>query len=508
MSTRGAPDNWLGTSGDWGLTRHKHGELCDELSDHLSEMARVESHGSAQDAKDTLVQPKVRRKLAGVHLADQVYATLNRLPDKQEWRELMWLGVWFVFVLLADYSAFLAEQTFVPDILGNPFSWVNTGIQYETPGNIVWPSVVGWLLQGIARAGFYSQFILSLLRAYKTGWGVLIARVLQLKLIHTVMIFGGAILFRGAFEVRHLMIYAHPVDWPHWLIAPVVVAPVAIAAIAMLYSRKPRLLGLGWGLALAALFLYPGGPTLIEHIRSQRPIAFSRVAGENGERILVVSNDTEKAKSSAVFWETCQNVESVDPIANRLIERKSRTKYLPGHGLSIGNIVEEEHYGKTEDAKVWSNFNSWRLFVPSALSETISTETQVIAPVCFTGAGLGWLTAAIPLLAIIGSIGLIAVMGRRGITEFIAYSLVVAGNLAFTLAPCFYFTDLSATAFITMPFVFFTMVIIPNEFLVHTTTLGLLLSAGAPWLLTGLFLKPGRPPRTSDDADKMQEAGA
>ncbi len=72
MSTRGAPDSWLGTSGEWGLTRHKHRELCDELNDHVSEMARVESHSAAEDAKETLSQPKVRRKLAGVHLADQV----------------------------------------------------------------------------------------------------------------------------------------------------------------------------------------------------------------------------------------------------------------------------------------------------------------------------------------------------------------------------------------------------------------------------------------------------
>ena len=37
--------------------------------------------------------------------------------------------------------------------------------------------------------------------------------------------------------------------------------------------------------------------------------------------------------------------------------------------------------------------------------------------------------------------------------------------------------------------------------------LGLVLSAAMPWLLTGLFLRPGGP-RSSDDIDHMQEAGA
>src|SRR5262245_36403857 len=99
----------FGSALEWGLTRDKHREICAELSDHLAcaeeqqALASGDSGGAGEtDAAKRLAQPASRHRLAAAHLSDQVVATLHRRPSRQEWRELMWLGIWFALIVASD----------------------------------------------------------------------------------------------------------------------------------------------------------------------------------------------------------------------------------------------------------------------------------------------------------------------------------------------------------------------------------------------------------------------
>ena len=187
-----AGQHWLGDVELWGLTPRRFAEIRDELDDHVACTEAREGEAAAAEQRESLAAPKARRRLSATYLADQVYATLNRWPTRREWLEFMWLGVWFVLIVASDWLALhaedlrsLAQRSRDPSIPWEDFVW---------PGSALAATWGGWLLQGVARAGFFASLIASLWRAYHTGWGVVIARILQLKLIHTVLVVAATML--------------------------------------------------------------------------------------------------------------------------------------------------------------------------------------------------------------------------------------------------------------------------------------------------------------------------
>lgn len=315
MSTRGAPDSWLGASGEWGLTKHKHRELCDELSDHMSEMARVESHGSAQDAKDTLATPKVRRKLAGVHLADQVYATLNRLPNRKEWFELAALGLWYVLIVVSDLAALGAESAAAEFSYGGMVAgdhYLELQRLYQPIG---WSA---WLLQGIARGGFFASFFYSLWGAWRIGAGVCLARILQLKLIHTLLVIGAFLVIGNRIWESWFNPNLIKTDAPLWLTAPVVLGTALALAVVVLVFSKGRRWVVSLGLVLAGLFLYPSSPALVEQIKTSSPLAVEVITLDCGQKLWKPSTDLELIAERAEMYRESYGRKMVDEADNRL----------------------------------------------------------------------------------------------------------------------------------------------------------------------------------------------
>jgi hypothetical protein len=197
MSAATREASWLGDREDWGLSAARLGELSAELDDHLSCLQADEGLPAVERARVELTKPANRRKLAGPHLTDQVYATLNRWPTQREWRELLFLLACFALILLSDWLAsrlyhIMRDYTYI---------W---GHYEPLPPDLVKriASTTAWLLQGFARAAFFAGFIYTLWRAWRLGWGVLLARILQLKLIHTVTFMAMDTLYPGPYGCR------------------------------------------------------------------------------------------------------------------------------------------------------------------------------------------------------------------------------------------------------------------------------------------------------------------
>lgn len=133
----------------------------------------------------------------------------------------------------------------------------------------------------------------------------------------------------------------------------------------------------------------------------------------------------------------------------------------------------------------------------------------VSLPLHAVGAGIAWLAAPIPLLGLVGLVGMVLIMGRRGPLEFLAYSSICILAIAATILPFMYgeqfskLVVLGRMAVIHSPFPQFEQLLASPGTYNSASGLqliaGLVLSAGVPWLLTGLFLKPSAAPPPRQD---------
>ena len=474
-----------GTAADWGLPPARLAELDAELADHAACLVERGDCAAADVLRERVNTEWGRRALTSVHLADQVATTLARAPSYVEWRELTWLLIWFVVIIISDIAAVYATHTIMPFLHRNVTADVPSVASYAAG----WV-VAAWLLQGLARAGFFATSTVSLVRAWRTGWGVLLARVLQLKLIHTVLVVlamwfvghGGWVDSSGYECVR--------TAWPDWLTAPYLLGyGLGIALVILLVSRL-RLWPWALGLVLLTLFLYPASPVRIYRMEECRPIVSISVKGKDDKSKYLIPDD-DPLKIAARYEQYARDgrdVSTMDVETNTWWVETCNNMRVPG--TVMGAPTASSQFSVVPEYK-----ERYR-------SELIGYEYNL--PLFSANAALAWLAAPIPLLGLVGLLGMLALMGRRSVQDAVLYTLLVFFALASTFLP-FFFTgtggelvSISPVGVVTGPLPGFDSLLIGSALgEVWTLILGLLLSAGIPWLLVALFLKP-KPPQLPD----------
>ena len=468
-----------GSPEDWGLSKPKHSEICAELEDHLYCLQAEEGIPAADAARDELNKPQTRRKLAGVHLTNQVYATLNRLPTKQEWRELIFLLVCFTAILLSDWLAVLVGREFH----SYQYFWRAEPVHQPEAGKL-WLIVTAWLLQGLARGAFYAGFAYTLWRAWQYGTGVMLARILQLKLIHTVLVVAAMLLFDRMLESYFFVGYGYQVPWPTWLSAPVVTGGFVLLAITILVLSRRRAWALALTCLITGLFLYPGGPAVCEEVSVTKPIEVEQIPAGAADFKWIPSTDQSRIERLADLFRETSDRYTLDVAANKM----SFTEYHLR--LEKGMYLERGMYYAP---------GQLTLVGRDSLREHSPTGNKFLAgPLVAAGGGMSWLAVPIPLLGLVGFIGLVVIMGRRGFGEFLAYSAICVLAIVTTIVPFLYglhpsdILDCSALGVLTTPLPGFEKVLLGFSVDASWFMLigGLVFSAGIPWLLTSLFLRP------------------
>jgi hypothetical protein len=486
---------------DWGLTPGKVAELTAELEDHLSCLEGDEGRGAGREARARLAKPSVRRALAAPHVADQVYATLNRLPTRREWIELATLLCWFGLIVLSDLG--LGKAWGVYEAAAKQLGWGWWGRDYwNTLGASAgtWLTL-GWLFQGVARAGFFATFFIALARAWRTGRGVWLARILQLKLIHTVLVVG------AMFAVGERIIWTnyggYYMPWPTWLIAPVISGVLVLAAAALWLMRRPRLVPFALFGVLLGVFLYAGGPGLERITEMEQPIVWKMETLADGTRVIRAETDARRIaeRIAAIKQVLRDRLKPEDASRNRRRFTGAEPVWIPGTVLASD---PEAGWLPPRNAPPPSGVRHKYV----ELDQTVlSRHLSVVGPIAVPGGGLGWLAVPIPFLGLIGLCGMVLVMGRRGFGEALAYTTLAGVAIVSTVLPFFFGQELSKvfnyspTALITTPFPGFENCLAGATFEdTWMLILGLLFSAAVPWLLTGLFLRPPRVQLPSDES--------
>jgi len=489
----------------WGLTPAKLRELKSELDDHLHCLQSEEGRPAAHAARERIGQPRARRALAAPHLSDQVYATLNRWPTRHEWRELATLGIWYALIILSDVLALSAGAA--------QSSMLNALRKLKPDWSTVYPLhlslgaeallVSAWLLQALARAGFFVTFAASLWRAWKIGRGVCLARILQLKLIHTLLVVGALLLLGSTLWDYWFEDTSYKVALPTYLTAPYILAiGLLIAVVAVAISR-----GRAWRTALfaalSAVFMWAGGPVLTESYQLSFPILHDDVMLPNGERLRVPSDDSAKIAKAAqeqLARYDFRRAKDYDIAHNR--HWVGSFEYQPIGLLNLfgRRSTPQNVYYPGE----WQSYSS----VPLDTYKPAMTQEWVKGPAAIAGGGLGWLAVPIPFLAVIGLLGMLFVMGRRSVFDMLVYAAVCFLAIASTLFPFLAFgatIDITKFALQASPFPGFEMLLIGHDMVDSWLLIvGLVLSAGIPWLLTGLFLRPRQADVPPDSAELAQ----
>jgi hypothetical protein len=477
----------LGTPQDWGLTDAAFTPLRDELADHLHCLAREDGATSADEAASKLGSAKSRRALTASRIADQVYATLHRKPTREEWRELGWLLFWFVMILISDWMA----HTYVA-LLGT-----TSEQRFHDERLITIQAFLAWAMQGLTRAGFFTLFALTLWHAWRIGAGVLIARILQLKLVHTVLVIA-AFYAVGSYVVDYYRDYLGWIEQPPVIFtAPLISGAILTCGALIWIVSRGRFWSSGLMLVLLAGFLFPGGPLNYKVVDSASPIVWKKET-VNGETVL--SPETNPTK---------------------VLERKRRLEALPGWREQDGERYNFERneltFRNTTFPLLWGNYFAQgefeqlrqerkRLATQSTRYDRLEAYTRYhefvtrsTTPASFGGAGLGWLAAPIPVLGVVGLLGLLLIMGRRSPGSLVVYSILTFVAIASTIMPFGLVQEPGKVVWFNIkgvmhsPFPGFDLLFI-GGYLEQDwmLVLGLLLSAGVPWLLTAMFLKPGQ----------------
>jgi hypothetical protein len=203
------------------------------------------------------------------------------------------------------------------------------------------------------------------------------------------------------------------------------------------------------------------------------------------------------------------------------------TRYLaqrPGLGTTLGVDVQTNTWPAQvqtfvgdlrgnirfwEPEKDWTGAprNRAELFERRAIWIDNPSQRDLVGPVSAPGAGLGWLAVPIPFLGATGLLLLWGLMGRRGVLHWLLYGLLAGAAMIATITP---FTvgqaenqmfNFNAVGMVYTPFPGFENLMMVSlhelmvDYLSASIILALLLSAGVPWLLTALFLKPGSSPQ-------------
>jgi hypothetical protein len=464
---------------EWGLSAPQLKAMRDELDDHVLCLRGEEGPGIAAVVEGKLAEPRTRRKLAAPHLADQVYATLNRWPTRREWIELAVLLAWFAVIVLSDWLAWYAHGL----LLKYDMYFTETHHPSLREQAV---QFTAWLLQAAARGGFFASFASSIVRSWRIGAGVCLARVLQLKLLHTILVVSACILLGPKLEFGYFFGHGLVCDIPPWLTTFVISGSLLLVSLVVLFSSRLRAWSLASGLALCALFLFPGGPLPVFQVDVTRPIAVKTRVQVDGSTVLVPDNDRQKIRAAAAHFQEHQ-LSKVDVEKN--LYHRMRELLAPvtacylDRGLLYPNFldntrpmsaVEQCHYGP----QVW-----------------------LAGPEVAAGGGLGWLAVPIPLLGVVGFAGLLGLMGRRSVGDLLLYTVLCVAGLVTTGMPFFAGSGLNSVspfetgplALMISPFIGFES-LLADGFVWDTMWLtlvgGLLFSAAVPWVLTALFLKP------------------
>ena len=526
-----------GTAEEWGLPPARLEALEAELADHAACLAERGVPEAVDELKTRANSGSGRRLLAGPHFAEQVASTLARWPSRSEWRELMWLLAWFAVILVSDSVAFRAGGELRA-------AGLNLGTY---PERLATPAVAGWvtaawLLQGVARTGFFTSFTVSLVRAWRTGKGVLLARILQLKLIHTVLVVAAMWAF-GNWLGEMLADWlgggwsgfnSIPTDWPQWLTAPYLLAYGLAIALFVLLMSKRRLWGWALGITLCMLFLYPAAPVQRFHVTELQPIvATVDIQNEqsnvfknpNPKPGILVPDDANRTLINELYASYLESgthnfgrrtlPSSVDAETNTI-------RYEYEENAWVRGTLFGQPDGKSYYSKIRPKLGRSYVFLNMPYLQEIASEYRnryyvertpgsSYLPVFSPHAALAWLAAPIPVLGLVGLLGMLVLMGRRGFGDMLAYGALVFFALASTFLPFFYsgamdrLVDLTPSGIVTGPLPGFDSLLIGSRIEdVWTLILGLLLSAGIPWVLVALFLKP-KPPRVPDDIQQLAE---
>ena len=462
---------------DWALSPAKSREIELELADHLACLMSERGAGIALSVKQNLERPAVRRKLSAPHLVDQLATTLHRFPNVAERGELLWLLAWFGLIMVSDTLALVAN---------NAEERIATLPTYVSAGMAIDESSI-WLMQGIARAGFFSSLAMSLWRAWSLGPGVALARILQLKLIHTLLVLTATLILGERLWESFEMFTGVPTIWPIWLTAPAVSAITVVLSVIcwlLLHRRKPGILVGG---VLLAAFLYSGGPHLVDVMTVVRPIVSKKEYLADGSIVIRTETDPKKILKAVQAREKKGKPFTIDELSSRQqVVTVNKTHFLPIHI----NSIDPHDYSLPYEL-----VNRDRIVRPDERS--LGKTSVIVSPISCAGAGLGWLAAPIPLLGLVGLLGMLIVMGRRSMLDALLYTVLCFVSIVTTIMPFVFAQEvhkivaLNAVGMVKSPFPGFESLLIGQNVLDGwLLMLGLLLSAGIPWLLTSLFLRP------------------
>jgi hypothetical protein len=480
-----------GTAEDWGLPQARLQALDAELADHAACLEERGDSTGARELQQRANSPRGRRKLVAAHLAEQVASTLARWPSRSEWRELVWLLGWFALIMVSDivslYAASVGRAAGFND-------WGN-GDTLAPPAVTGWVTAA-WLLQGIARAGFFTSFTVSLVHAWRTGAGVLLARILQLKLIHTVLVVAALWAFGNGLTNAIATSFGQGwygyasirVNWPDWLTAPYLLAYGLAITAALAVIRWRRLWPWALGVLLLTLFVYPAAPVRYYVTEECWPFAWtaSSSCSDDDQDHIIPDTDPQRLQIRyADLVEHGWDALSMDVSKNTWKYQSIETVFVPG--TVMGQYPSNTRFNMAPEFK-------------DRYYRKRTRDIEYNLPLFSAHAALAWLAAPIPILGLIGLLGLLVLMGRRGVMDMLFYACLVFFALASTFLPFFYagaiggIVNFTPTGVVEGPLPGFDSLLIGSPLQeVWTLILGLLLSAGIPWLLVALFLKPRAP---------------
>lgn len=415
------------------LSKELKREIEIEMADHINCESKSTSN-YANEIHLKLTSPAVLRKLAAPFLTDQVVSTLCRKPDKAELRSLAWLFAWFILVLLSDYIAGSRGWTDY---------WKYENARHALKEQVIDQTALAWLLSGIARAGFFSQFAVTIIAAYKSGFGVMVARVIQLKLIHTLLVICGYYLLPHQFFFRGEEVLLTEWQFGKYFGGIVLSAVIIPAALIVLITSRYRLWPISVFLVLALAFLYQGAP----QIGVMNRLVFENL--KNGELM---------------------ELSFVEQIS------------LPGAAFE----------GRRNYSAAWFRHNK-------KLISSTEVERWWTMPWIDDGAGLGWLAVPIPFLAIFSLLAMWWLLGKRSPMDGVLYGVIALLAVFATIGPFVslvygstYLNSLNALG-ISPPFVafhhFFYDGVYPENRLL---AFAFVFSAFLPWLMVGLFARSTR----------------
>ncbi|MEZ5336925.1 MAG: hypothetical protein R3F46_01570 [bacterium] len=485
-------DTRFGHPDDWGLSPERHSEIANELSDHLDCLQADEGSDAAQAAEAKLATPRVRRKLSAVHIADQVVATLHRRPNRAEWRELGWLLFWFVLALLGDWlagylqgiSREFSRSMFNPGALPNQFSPL---------------AISCWLLLAISRGMFFHVLARGVLDAWRLGMGVLIARLLQYKLIHTLILFAGLMLLEPQLSEYGYSSVSGRLDgvfaWITVMLGGVMLAGIIAGYVIPGWRRA----GIPAMLSLVLIFLWTTGPAAMRRVDITQPYPVQVVREDSETIYLGVVTDLGLIEQK-MAGHVRANGQLPDGWSLENPYLSHWTLEASGPLLNARRDMSRHVFGRYASA----NAAKQRVILGE---EKAYGPLFATAPLMHSGSGIAWIAAPVPLMGILGLLAMLFIMGRRGPLPAVLYALLTGLALYCSVVP-FVLTqkyqnllELSTQAFAFGPFPGFEQILTFRYSMDGYMIMGaLLLSAGIPWLLTGLFLRSeGSAPLPEDD---------